>query len=220
MLAESKSFVNRRLHSLLGVIPVGAYLVVHLLTNYYATMGKEAFQKQVALLESLPFLLAIETVFIYLPILYHGIYGVYIAIQAKNNPRQFGTFRNYMFILQRVTGIITFIFIAVHVWQTRIQVFFGLDPLEFGSRMHDIFSNPIWTVLYLIGLTSTVFHFSNGLWSFLVSWGITVGPRAQRVATYVCAVIFIFVMYIGIRAIFAFQSPEFASQVSTLVSTL
>src|SRR5699024_3006098 len=124
------------------------------------------------------------------PILYHGIYGVYIVKVTKNNPKQFGTFRNYMFILQRVTGIITFIFIAVHVWQTRIQVFFGkLDPMNFGEQMHIIFSNPLWMTAYLIGLISTVFHFSNGLWSFLVSWGITVGPRAQRVATYVCGVI-------------------------------
>ncbi|MEW9033208.1 MAG: succinate dehydrogenase, partial [Planifilum fimeticola] len=30
------SFFNRRLHSLLGVIPVGFFLLEHLLTNYYA----------------------------------------------------------------------------------------------------------------------------------------------------------------------------------------
>lgn len=220
-MAESKSFINRRLHSLLGVIPVGGYLVVHLVTNYYSTMGEEAFLKQVELLESLPFLLAIEILFIYLPILYHGIYGVYIAFQAKNNVSEFGTFRNYMFMLQRVTGIITFIFIGWHVWQTRIQVFIGtLEPLEFGSRMHEIFSNPVWVVLYLIALTSAVFHFSNGLWSFLVSWGITVGPRAQRVSTYVCGVIFVIIMYIGVRAIFGFLDPEFAYQASTLFSKL
>src|SRR5688572_33128358 len=92
-LAESKSFVSRRLHSLLGVIPVGAFLVIHLITNYYSTMGEEAFLKQVELLESLPFLLAIEFVFIYIPILFHGIYGLYIAFQAKNNVSQYGTFR-------------------------------------------------------------------------------------------------------------------------------
>lgn len=219
-LAESKSFVSRRLHSLLGVIPVGAFLVVHLITNYYSTMGEEAFLKQVELLESLPFLLAIEFVFIYIPILFHGIYGLYIAFQAKNNVSQYGTFRNYMFMLQRITGVITLIFIIWHVWQTRMQVFFGnLEPVNFGTRMHEIFSNPVWMVLYVIGLIASVFHFSNGLWSFLVSWGITVGPRAQRVATYVCGVIFVLMTYVGIRAIFGFLDPEFASVSLTLLST-
>ena len=220
-LAESKSYVNRRLHSLLGVIPVGAFLVVHLVTNYYSTMGEEAFLKQVEFLESLPFLIVLEFVLIYIPILFHGIYGLYIAFQAKNNLTQYGTFRNYMFMLQRVTGVITFIFIIWHVWQTRMQVFFGnIEPLDFGRQMHEIFSNPVWLVLYLISLVAAIFHFSNGLWSFLVSWGITVGPRAQRVATYVCGVIFVLMMIIGVRAIFGFLDPEFATISSTLLSTL
>lgn len=220
MLAESKSFINRRLHSLLGVIPVGGFLIVHLVTNYYSTMGQEAFQERVAVLENLPFLLAIETVFIYIPILYHGIYGIYIARQARNNPKQYGTFRNYMFILQRWTGFIAFLFILWHVWQTRIQVVLGnLDPMNFGNQMHAILTNPISMTLYLISLTAIVFHFSNGLWSFLVSWGITVGPRAQRVATYICGVVFVLVMYVGLRAIFGFLDPEFAIQSSTLLFT-
>ena len=140
-MSESRSFVNRRLHSLLGVIPIGGFLIVHLVTNFHSTMGKEAFLGRVEFLEGLPLLVVIEIVFIYIPILYHGIYGVYIALQARNNPREWGTFRNWMFILQRVTGIIALVFIAIHVWQTRLQVFFGnLDPMDFGSQMHAIFS--------------------------------------------------------------------------------
>lgn len=209
---EGNNFVNRRLHSLLGVIPVGAFLIVHLLTNYYSTRGPEAFNERVMFLEDLPFLLALEFVLIYIPILYHGIYGVYIAFQAKNNVRQYGTLRNFLFMLQRVTGLITFAFIAWHVWQTRIQVVLGnLEPLEFGNKMHEIFSNPFYLVLYLIGVTASVFHFSNGLWSFFVTWGVTVGPRAQRISTYVCLVIFVIVMYIGMRAIFGFLDPVFAN---------
>lgn len=220
-MAESTSFVNRRLHSLLGVVPIGVYLIVHLVVNYFSTRGKEAFQEKVAFLEDLPFLLALEIVIIYLPILFHAIYGVYIVYQTKNNPSQYGLFRNYMFILQRVTGIVTLIFIGFHVWQTRIQVFLGnLEPLDFGTQMHYILTNPVWMIFYLIGLISTVFHFSNGLWSFLVSWGITVGPRAQQVATYVCGIVFLIVAYIGVRAVLGFLDPEFAVQTSTLLSRL
>ena len=42
-LAQSKNeFYLRRLHSLLGVIPIGAFLIVHLMVNHQATQGAEA----------------------------------------------------------------------------------------------------------------------------------------------------------------------------------
>ncbi len=44
-MAGNKEFVNRRLHSLLGVIPVGLFLVQHLVVNHFATRGAEAFNK-------------------------------------------------------------------------------------------------------------------------------------------------------------------------------
>ncbi|NQD65077.1 succinate dehydrogenase, partial [Bacillus haikouensis] len=51
---------------------------------------------------------------------------------------------------------------------------------------------------------STIFHFANGLWSFCVSWGITVSPRSQLIATYVTIGIFVALSVVGMRAIFAF----------------
>lgn len=216
-MAESKSFVSRRLHSLLGVIPVGAFLLEHLLVNYFATRGPEAYQEKVEWIQELPFLYLLEIVFIYIPILYHGIYGLYIAFQAKNNIATYGTFRNYMFMLQRVTGVFTLLFIGWHVWQTRIQVALGnVDTAELGRLMSDILTNPVWLGFYLLGVIAAVFHFSNGMWSFLVSWGITVGPRAQRISTYVWIIVFVLVSYVGVRTILAFIDPEFVNKVSTM----
>ncbi|MBA4837787.1 succinate dehydrogenase, partial [Thermoactinomyces intermedius] len=94
-MSTQRSFFNRRIHSLLGVIPVGFFLVEHLFTNYYATRGADAFVEKVEWLWGLPFLLVLEIFFIFLPLLYHGIYGLYIAFQAKNNVGNFGTFRNW-----------------------------------------------------------------------------------------------------------------------------
>ncbi|MDN4592633.1 succinate dehydrogenase cytochrome b558 subunit [Polycladomyces subterraneus] len=214
-MSNHSSFFNRRLHSLLGVIPVGFFLVEHLLTNYFATRGPAVFQEKVEWIWNLPFLLALETVFIYLPLLYHALYGLHIAFQAKNNVVNHGTFRNYMFMLQRVTGVITLIFVGWHVWESRIQVaLHHWTPHELTVMMHQILSNNVNFGLYLIGVVAAVFHFSNGIWSFLVSWGITVGPRAQYVSTWVCAVIFLVVSYIGISALFAFHNPEFLNQLA------
>ncbi len=108
-----------------------------------------------------------------------------------------------MFFLQRITGIITLIFIVWHVWQTRIQIGLGNVELDY-SLMEDILSNPAMFGFYILGVVSTTFHFANGLWSFLVSWGITVTPRSQKIATYATILVFLAVTYIGVRALFAF----------------
>ncbi|QQE73391.1 succinate dehydrogenase cytochrome b558 subunit [Brevibacillus composti] len=201
-MAKGHSFLSHKLHSLLGLFPIGLYLLFHLTANYQATRGPEAFNQVVGMIEHVPFLIVVEFIFIYIPILFHAVYGIYIAFQAKHNVGNYSYARNQMFLWQRLTGIITLIFIAWHVYETRIQKALGAE-VNF-DMMADILSNPVMVVFYSIGILSTVFHFSNGLWSFLVHWGITVGPRSQRVATYVTMGIFVIVSFIGLRAMAAF----------------
>ncbi|MEK4028615.1 MULTISPECIES: succinate dehydrogenase cytochrome b558 subunit [Bacillaceae] len=201
-MADNREFFYRRLHSLLGVIPVGLFLTQHLVVNHFATKGEEAFNQAAGVMEGLPFRYLLETFVIFLPLLFHAIYGLYIAFTAKNNIGRFGYFRNVMFFLQRVSGVITLVFIAWHVWETRIQAALGAE-VDF-QMMADVFSNPLMIGFYIIGVISTVFHFANGLWSFSVSWGITVSPRSQRIMTYVTMVIFVALSYVGVSAILAF----------------
>ncbi|TCP32138.1 succinate dehydrogenase subunit C [Scopulibacillus darangshiensis] len=203
-----RDFVNRRLHSFLGVVPIGLFLIVHLTVNWFATRGPDAFNKASQFMEDLPYLLVLEIVLIYLPILFHAIYGVYIAFQAKNNANRYGYFRNWMFFLQRWSGIFLVIFIAWHVWETRIAMALG-QALDFGM-MADILSNPAMLVFYIVGVLAAVFHFSNGLWSFMVTWGITVSPRAQRISTYATVVVFILLSIVGVGALFAFTNSSYA----------
>ena len=75
---EGYSFLLRRLHSLTGIVPIGAFLLEHFISNYEAFKGPEAYGKQVAFLNSLPFVVGLELFFIWIPILYHGLYGVWI----------------------------------------------------------------------------------------------------------------------------------------------
>ena len=75
---QGYSFVLRRLHSLSGIVPIGAFLVEHFISNSEASKGVQAYNDQVKFLTSLPFVHVLEWVFIFLPLLYHGIYGLYI----------------------------------------------------------------------------------------------------------------------------------------------
>ncbi|MDW4527589.1 succinate dehydrogenase cytochrome b558 subunit [Rossellomorea marisflavi] len=201
-MAGNREFNFRRLHSLLGVIPVGLFLTQHLVVNHFATGGEESFNQAAHFMESLPFRYFLEIFIIFLPLYFHAIYGIYIAFTSKNNASRFGFFRNWMFLLQRVSGVITFIFVTWHIWQTRVAAFFGAT-VNF-QMMEEIFSNPFMVAFYVLGVLSTIFHFANGLWSFCVSWGITVTPRSQRIATYVTIGIFLALSIVGMRAIFAF----------------
>jgi succinate dehydrogenase / fumarate reductase, cytochrome b subunit len=201
-MAGNREFNFRRLHSLLGVIPVGLFLTQHLVVNHFATGGEESFNQAAHFMESLPFRYFLEIFIIFLPLYFHAIYGIYIAFTSKNNASKFGFFRNWMFLLQRVSGVITFIFVTWHIWQTRVAAFFGAE-VNF-QMMEEIFSNPFMVAFYVLGVLSTIFHFANGLWSFCVSWGITVTPRSQRIATYVTIGIFLALSIVGMRAIFAF----------------
>ncbi|WP_077619006.1 succinate dehydrogenase cytochrome b558 subunit [Bacillus sinesaloumensis] len=202
-MAGNREFFNRRLHSLLGVIPVGVFLIVHLFVNNFATRGEEAFNNAAGFMGSLPFRILLEVVVIYLPLLFHAIYGLYIAFTAKNNVSRYSYFRNWMFFLQRISGIITLIFVAWHVWETRIAYALGKAEVNF-DMMENILSSPAMLIFYLVGVISTIFHFSNGLWSFAVSWGLTQTPRSQQIATYVTLVIFIALSVLGVTTIFAF----------------
>ena len=201
-MAGNREFLNRRLHSLLGVIPVGLFLVMHLVVNNFATRGEEVYNGATHFMESLPFKLFLEIFVIYLPLLFHAIYGLYIAFTAKNNVSNYSFFRNWMFALQRVSGIITLIFVAWHVWETRIAAALGAE-VNF-NMMENILSSPWMITFYLVGIISTIFHFANGLWSFAVSWGLTVTPRSQKIATYVTMIIFVTLTYVGVSTILAF----------------
>lgn len=202
-MSDQRDFFYRRLHSLLGVIPIGLFVVQHLIVNHFAVYGEESFNKAASFMGNLPFVLVLETFVIYLPILFHAILGVYIVFVAKNNAKRYGFFRNWMFFLQRITGIITFIFIIVHVWQTRIQVAMGAVEVDY-SLMEGILTQPFFFWFYLIGVISTVFHLANGLWGFAVSWGIIQSPRSQQIVTYATLFVFVVVSYIGVRSLIVF----------------
>jgi succinate dehydrogenase / fumarate reductase cytochrome b subunit len=207
------SFYSRKLHSLLGVIPIGFFLVEHFITNWHATKGNTAFIEQVQWINDLPFIFFLELFGIWLPLLYHGVYGLFIAFQSRNNVNNYGYHRNVMFMLQRVTGVVTLIFIVWHTWETRVQLALGNTTVtDIGELMVGILSNPLYFTFYLIGVVAATFHFCNGMWSFLVSWGITIGPRAQRFSTIVWSIAFFVIAGIAVWAMFGFIDPDYMNK--------
>jgi succinate dehydrogenase / fumarate reductase, cytochrome b subunit len=203
MASINKQHFYRKLHSLAGIIPVGVFMTVHLFINYTATWGTDSYNKAAGFMVNLPFKYFLEAFVIFLPLLFHAIYGVYIAYQSKNNMSRYRYIRNWKFYLQRLTGLLAFVFIIWHVWETKVQVEFGGVEANY-NLMAGIVDNAISLTLYIIGILSCVYHFVNGIWTFLITWGITVSPQSQKVTQTISFGLFIVLSYIGIRAILAF----------------
>jgi succinate dehydrogenase / fumarate reductase cytochrome b subunit len=66
------------------------------------------------------------------------------------------------------------------------------------------FQIPWVVIVYVVGITSTVWHFANGLWLFAVDWGIVIGERAQRLAGYACIGFGVFLLAVGLNAMAGF----------------
>jgi succinate dehydrogenase / fumarate reductase cytochrome b subunit len=201
-VAQQKDFWFRRLHSLFGVIPVTLFLAFHLFENSRALKGADAYNESVAGIQGLPFLLVIETLFIFLPLVYHGVYGMYTAFTSGYNAGRFGWFRNQMFVWQRVTGVITFMFVVYHLWTTR----FSGNEASF-NMVSDLVNHPVHFWFMIIGVVAATFHLANGLWGFLIHWGVTIGPRSQQISAYVMGVLWVALSLVGVMALWAFKNP-------------
>lgn len=184
------SFVLKRVFSITGFLPLGAFLLQHLFGNSYVFVSPEAFNEHSEFLLSFPFVVLIELVGIYCPVLLHAILGFVIMYRGESNFVDYGYQRNWLYFMQRFTGILAFIFIATHSYTTRISSFLAGEKFTFTS-MQTYLQDPYWFWFYVVGVLAVVFHFSNGIWSFLITWGITTGPKAQRVSAALSWVLFV-----------------------------
>ncbi|MGH9870931.1 MAG: succinate dehydrogenase cytochrome b558 subunit [Pyrinomonadaceae bacterium] len=210
----SRTFILRKLHQLSGIMPLGFFLLEHFYTNSKALTGAADFNKAVADLQSIPYILLVEIGGIFIPLIYHAVYGLVITIEARPNNLNYPYPRNWFYLIQRITGVILFFFIAFHVLNFRFGMIPGLNDVSVAhepGRAFEIVAGefrmvPIF-IVYVIGITATVWHLANGIWLFLVDWGITIGERAQRLTGYACIGFGVFLLLVGINAAIAFIRP-------------
>lgn len=203
MAVRSRAFFWKRLHGLTGVVPVGAFVVFHLWANARSLRGPAVFDAEVARLEATPFLFAIEMLLIVLPLAFHGLYGLWLALQADQNVLRYGYFRNWMFYLQRASGVVALVFIGYHYWAFRLANWLYGRPITYATVASDL-RQPVIFAVYAIGVLAVAFHLANGLWNFAVDWGLAVGPRAREQLTYAMAVVFVVVSAMGLGAMIGF----------------
>jgi succinate dehydrogenase / fumarate reductase, cytochrome b subunit len=216
-------FLLRRLHSLTGLVPVGAYMVVHLLVNSTLLTGVSVFQKNVYQIHSLEdALVIVEWAFIFLPILFHAILGVVIVYSGVPNLRSYPTGANYRYVLQRATGLIAFAFILFHVFH--LHGWFHFDwwirnvaepwnganfrAYNAASTLGEAMASSWIQVLYAVGILACVFHLANGIWSMGITWGVWTSPAAQSRALVGCGAFGVLLAVVGMAALYGASSVD------------
>jgi len=179
---ERLHFVLRRVHSLTGIVPIGAYMLVHIFfENAFILGGGPKFDQFVQAIAQIPIpiLLSVEILVLWGPILYHALYGFVVMAGADLGTSTHFAYRNsLLYTLQRISGVVAFVFIAWHVYSLRLSFYFRHLEIDY-SLMHGILGNPGWFAFYVLGVTSAIFHFCNGIFTFCITWGLTVSERSQ-----------------------------------------
>ena len=189
----------RRLHSFMGALPLGFFLVFHLYENSFALQGQAVYDGRVQSLRGLPYLHVLEVAFIYIPLLYHSLYGLYIWYTGENNYPRYGYARNGLYTLQRVTGLAAFVFVWYHIYDQRLLPYPSYYTV-FASLMR-----PEVLALYFIGVAAASFHLFLGLWNASIKWGIAIGERAQGTLLAVCTAAGLGLVFVGLRALTGFM---------------
>jgi succinate dehydrogenase / fumarate reductase cytochrome b subunit len=187
---------------------VGVFLLEHFISNAFATNGPWAYANQVKFLTNLPFVLLLEIFGIYIPLLFHALYGFYIWFRGEANVSEYPWAGNFMYSAQRWTGAIAFAYILWHTYTMRFagihllahpDAAFSKVQLELASRWAASF--------YVIGITAASWHFAYGLYLFCAKWGITVSQRSRRAMGVVSTAIAIALIAVGMATLAAFFRP-------------
>jgi succinate dehydrogenase / fumarate reductase cytochrome b subunit len=186
--AKDHSFLLRKLHSLSGIVPVGAFLLFHLFENLKIGIGPKAYEHAIESLWGIaprPIFYAIEVGLLLVPILFHALYGFWIWYTGASNTSEYPYRRNWLYTAQRWSGLVAFVYMALHVWQLRIMpggtlaLLRGPEDLPKFAHVQDAVTPLAWTFVYVVGGVAAAFHLGNGLFGFAYSWGLAVGRKAQ-----------------------------------------
>jgi succinate dehydrogenase / fumarate reductase cytochrome b subunit len=141
-------FWLRKLHSLTGFLFLGYFLCLHV-------RGEGAYGS-----------VTLRILFLYLPLLFHALYGLFLTYESRPNPVRYPWVRNGMYLGQRLSGVLLVPFVPLH-----------LGAVQWGGGYADA---GWYRAVWYGGLLTAVFHLSNGLFGTAIDWGVTVGPHSQK----------------------------------------
>ncbi|MGA1597754.1 MAG: succinate dehydrogenase [bacterium] len=202
-------FLTRRIHSLTGVVPVGLFLAYHLYGQLYLHSGAQQYNERINAFYDSPLAVWILIFLVYLPLFYHSLLGVKLSFDANVQPT-YQYFGHLLYWLQRLSGIGVLLFIIGHLWNAKFAPgagCFAECTADHYGHLAEGFANPetglVTKAVYLLGILGATFHFSNGINTFCMTWGIALTPRAQERVRVFSIVVFLLLTLSGYYALAA-----------------
>lgn len=206
-----RHFILRRLHSLIGVVPLSLYLIIHLVIGATAISGNAAYDGIQSAIARIPLLVPFEILIIVLPLAFHALYGITIAVRSRNNPFFYPYTANWRYAVQRYSGYYLAVFIIIHMYFLWQRVRFTMEGrTDFNESayevVHGLLSDRTFMVLYMLGVAAAAFHCANGLLNFCIRWGIASNDKTKRVAAWGAGILFAVLAYLGFSTVSAFYN--------------
>lgn len=208
-----KAWVAKRIHSFVGIVPLGIYLVMHLTRNVSTLAGAESFDSAVRDSWKNPFNYLWVVLLVYLPLIYHAGYGIKLTLTGnKQNVLKYPNLENVRYLFQRLSALGLLGFLGAHIFLTRVHVSAGwlqspTNPdgqVTWGYFAEHMWHNPFTAPTYLLGILATAYHLGNGVSTFLISWGITTGDKAIKKANILALVFGLTILILGYAAVAGF----------------
>jgi len=195
------SYLLRKLHSFTGILPVGAFLAEHFWSNSAVLVSPEKYDSVSYDLQTIPFRPLVEWGAIFLPLLFHSLYGIYIWIRGKSNVSSYPWVGNWLYSTQRYTGLIAFVYIGWHLYTQRWLTHGKSTYLD----VQHFFQNPWFLAFTLIGVLASSFHLGIGIWNFLCKWGLAATANAQRLAGRLGIAVALIFSLVGVLILIGFR---------------
>ncbi len=201
--SSNRSFWLEKAFSLLGIVPIGIYVVCHLYNNMRSLQGAEGFNQHLLDSRALPLIVPMAVLVIWIPIAFHGIYGLVVMKRSRPNLGRFAFFENLKYTLQRLSGLGLLLFIPAHIYKTRIEPGWLNSTLDF-SHMAEGLHEPLTLTVYILGILGVAYHLANGIWQFSIGWGLTRTVQGMKRMQFLSFGIFLAVLTMGYAAIWGF----------------
>ncbi|GJM25775.1 MAG: hypothetical protein DHS20C16_21900 [Phycisphaerae bacterium] len=194
------------------------FVCFHLLINATVLAGGGNFNfcvEKIHILEHMGILIPVEMATIFFPIAFHALFGIVIMLTSQPNMTDYAYGGNIRYTLQRWSAVIILVFLALHIWHMHwLGKPLGgaqFDPANATSSAAAAMQSwSLWAPIYALGVAATVFHLANGIWTALITWGVTIGPRSQQVAGYFCIALGAVMLVAGLGAVRGFMTYSVA----------
>src|SRR5260370_19973775 len=90
---------------------------------------------------------------------FHGGYGIYIWARGDSNVNAYPYAGNWLYFWQRVTGIVSFVYIGYHLYEQRFTGdHLAAHPNLAYHKVSAALANPLILAFYAIGMIAACFH--------------------------------------------------------------